>query len=111
MEDRVDGGEADALERLGEQVHDAVEGDRGHDVDEERGDFVQGVEDEAVAPHGDRDGVVAVREAVGADEQPLALGKHPDREHAERVDKVAQIGEEVVVAPFLVRVHSDRHEV
>ncbi len=37
-----------------------MEGYGRHDVDEEAGYFVEGMEDHAVPPHGDRDGVVAV---------------------------------------------------
>ena len=42
------------------QVHDAVQNDGRHDVDEETGDFVQRVEDQTVPPHGDCDSVVAI---------------------------------------------------
>lgn len=47
------------------------------------------MKDEAVAPHGDCDCVITIRKAVCADEQPLAIREYPDRQHAERVDKVA----------------------
>ena len=61
-------------------MNEAVEGYRGHDVDEEAGNFVEGVKDHAVAPHGNGDGVVAVGEAVGADEETFGVGKDPDGE-------------------------------
>ncbi|KAJ8104601.1 hypothetical protein OPT61_g10671 [Boeremia exigua] len=95
-----------------EQMDDAVERHARHDVDEEtvrlarvfvlRGytpdDLVHGVEDERVAPHDDGDGVVAHDQAVGGDEETLRLGEDPDAEDGEDVDKVAQVGQEVVVA-------------
>lgn len=76
--DVVDGGEAGGEDVGGGEMDEAVEGYRGHDVDEEAGDFVEGVEDHTVAPHGDRDGVVAVGEAIGADEEAFRVGKEPD---------------------------------
>ena len=69
------------------------------------------MKDEAVSPHGDRNGVVAICEAVGTDEEPFAFWEYPDRQHAESVDKVTEICEEVVVAPFLVCVCPDGHKV
>ena len=49
-----------------------------HDVNEERGDFVQRMEDQAVPPHGNCDSIVAVGQAVCGDEQPFRLWKCPD---------------------------------
>src|SRR5450432_1399617 len=75
------------------------------------GDFVEAVEDEGVAPHGDCDGVVAVREAVRANEEALGARGCPDGEEAEYVDEVAEVGKEVVVAFAVVGVPSDGHKV
>lgn len=109
--DGVDGGEALALVLVRQEVHQAVEGRAGHDVDEEARDLVEAVEDHRVPPHGDGHRVVPEREAERADEQPLGLWKHPDGQHAEEVDEVAQVRQEVVVPAPVVRVEADWHEV
>lgn len=54
-----------------DKVDEDVQSCAGHDVDEEGCDFVQTVEDQAVAPHGDCYCVVAEGEAEGADEEAL----------------------------------------
>ena len=76
-----------------------------------RGHFIQAVEDEAVAPHGDGDGVVAEGETVGGDEEAFRLREEPDAEDHEEVDEVAEVGEEVVEADFVVVVPAHGHEV
>lgn len=75
------------------------------------GDFVEGVEDERVPPHSDGDRIVTKCEAVCADEEAFRPREDPYTEHAEKVDEVAEIREEIVQAAALVREEADRHEV
>lgn len=69
------------------------------------------MEDEGVTPHCDCDCVVAIREAVGADEEAFRAREDPDGEKCEHIDEVAEICQEVVVAAPLVRIEADRHEI
>jgi len=69
------------------------------------------VEDEAVPPHDDSDRVVAVGEAVGRDEEPFGAWEEPDGQEGEGVDKVAEVGQKIVVAFTMVSVEADRHEI
>ena len=69
------------------------------------------MEDEAVAPHGYCHSVVPERETVGADEETLGLREEPDAQDEQEVDKVAHVGEEVVVADGVVLVPAYGHEI
>lgn len=129
--DVVDGGEAGEEELGWEEVHDCVEAGAGHYVDEQsatnqyldksllgecasedlRSDFVQAMEDETVPPHRYGYRVVAEGEAVGGDEEAFGVREEPDAEDHEQVDEVAEVGEEVVVADFVVVVPAHGHEV
>lgn len=100
-----------AQELVRRQMDHAVQGDWGHDMDEETGHFVQGVEDERVAPHDDGHGIVSIGQTVGADEEPFRLREAPDREQQEEVDKIAQVSEKVVVSLLTVGDESNGHEV
>ena len=74
-------------------------------------DFVHAVEDERVPPHDNGDGVVPHTEAVSGDEKALRVGKDVDGHDHKDVDKVAQIGQEVVVALLVVGDEADGHKV
>jgi hypothetical protein len=69
------------------------------------------VEDETVTPHHDRNRVVAKAQAIRADEKSLGLGEEPNAQHHQKVDKVAQIRQEVVISDLVVLVPSYGHEV
>lgn len=69
--DGPDGGKALALLGWVEKMHNAVQCGARHDVDEERGDLVETVEDQGVAPHDNGYGVVAVGQAVDGCEEAL----------------------------------------
>lgn len=49
------------------EVEECMQDKRRHDVDEETGDFVEGMEDEGVTPHCDGPGIIAIGQAVGGD--------------------------------------------
>jgi hypothetical protein len=74
-------------------------------------DFVQAVEDETVPPHHDRNRIVAEAQAVCTDEQSLGLREEPNAQHHQKVDKVTQIRQEVMIADLVVLVPSYWHEV
>ena len=74
-------------------------------------DFVQAVEDKAVPPHHDRDRVIAEAQAIRADEESLGLREEPNAQHHQKVDKVAEICQEVMIADLVVLVPSYWHEV
>lgn len=92
-------------------MDDTVKCGAGHDVDEQTGDLVHGMEDQRVAPHGDGYCVVAQRQTESADEEAFAAGEEPDAQDHEEVDKIAKVGEEVVVAYLVVLVPANRHEI
>ena len=73
--------------------------------------FIKRVKDHRVPPHGDRHSIVAIRQAVRADEKALRLGKDPHAEEQEEVDKVAEIREKVVITPLMVRIKANGHKV
>lgn len=73
--------------------------------------LIQRMEDQAVPPHGDGDGVVAEGEAICADEEALGLREEPYGEDQEEVNEVAEVGEKVVEANFVVVVPANWHEV
>ena len=64
-----------------------------------------------VPPHSYGNGVISKGKAVGADKQSFRCREGPDSQHAHEVDKVAKIGQEVMVSALLVGVVSNRHEV
>lgn len=64
-----------------------------------------------VSPHGNRYRIVAICEAVGADEESLRLGGNPDYQQEQQIDKVAEVGQKIMVAPLPISVISDGHEV
>ena len=80
-------------------------------MDEEGGDFVEGMENHRVPPHSNCPSVVAVGKTVGTDEETPRIWEDPYRQEKEDVDKVAEIGEEVVVATLMVGIEADRHEI
>ena len=80
-------------------------------MDKQAGDFVQGVENQGVPPHDNSDGIVAVCKTVGADEEAFGSGEGPNGKQAERIDEIAEVGEEIVIALAMVGVESDRHEI
>lgn len=92
-------------------MHNAVKSYTGHDVDEETDNLVHGMENERVPPHDNGNGVVPESKAVGTDEHALGAREDPETEHQQSVDKVAEIGEEVVVALFVVGIVAQGHEV
>lgn len=69
------------------------------------------MEDQRITPHGDGRGVVSKGQTVSTDEQPLRTREGPDRKHAEQVDKIAQIGQEIVVSLGMIGIVADGHEV
>lgn len=73
--------------------------------------LVHTVEDHGVAPHGDCSRIVSEGQAEGANKEPFRVGEDPDTQHAEQIDKVAEIGQEVVVALRMVREVADGHEI
>lgn len=73
--------------------------------------LIHAVENQGIPPHGDGRRVVSKGQAVGTDEQPFGTRECPDGEHAEQVDKVAQIGQEVVVSLGVVGIPADGHEI
>lgn len=93
------------------QMHQAMQDHGRHNVNEQRRDFIQRVEDQRVPPHGNRPGVIPVGKAVGRYHETAGVWEDPDREQEEDIDKVAEIGEEVVVATLVVGVVADWHEV
>ena len=79
-------------------------------MDEQRRDFVEVVEDEAVAPCYDRAGKGALGEAVARDEERGVAREEPDVDEVENGAGVAEVEEEVVPRAFLVVVRTDREE-
>lgn len=92
-------------------MNENVERNAGHNVDEETSDFVEAVENHRVPPHGYCDRVVSKCQAVCADEQSFRVWEEPDGAHAQEVDKVAEISQEIMVSSLAVGVIADRHEV
>lgn len=92
-------------------MDNAMECSAWHDVDEQTGDFIQGMEDQRVSPQNNSDGIVAKSQAVCADEQSLAVGEEPNGKNKEQIDEIAEIGQEVVIADLVIFVPSDGHEV
>ena len=126
MSDRVDGGETDFLEFRSREMDDAMEGHRRHEVDEETkgsaktprsetdtlpGNLVQRMKHHRIPPHGNRDSVVAIRQAVGAYEEPLRPRRDPDGQQEQEIDKVAEVGQEIMVAALLICIIPDWHEI
>ena len=109
--DIIDGGEACEQDIARREMDHAMQNNGWHDMDKERGDLVEGVENHAIAPHGDGNGVIAVGEAVGADEKPLGPWECPDGEHGEQVDKIAKVEKKVMVALPVVSEVTNGHEV
>ena len=73
--------------------------------------LVHTVEDHRVAPHGDRSRIVSESQAESANKEPFRVGEDPNTQHAEQIDKVAEISQEVVVALSMVREVADGHEI
>lgn len=93
------------------EMDHAVQGGAWHDVNKQTSDFIQGMEDERVSPHGNGDSIVSQSEAESADEETLAGREEPDAEDEEEVDKIAEIGEKVMVANLVILVPANGHEV
>jgi len=79
------------LKLFGNEMHQTVEGDARHYVNEQTGDLVEAVEHHRVPPHGNGNGVVSECETVRADKESLRIGKEPDSTHAQEVDEIAEI--------------------
>lgn len=69
------------------------------------------MEDHRVPPHGNSYGVVPISQAICADKKPLGLRSDPYGKEHEEIDEVAEVGKEVMVAPFVVSIVSKRHEI
>lgn len=69
------------------------------------------MKDERVPPHGNSDCIIPKGQAKGADKETLAAREEPDGQDHEQVDKVAQVGQEVVVANLVVCVPPNGHEI
>lgn len=69
------------------------------------------MENQRVSPHGYRPSIVSVSQAVGCDHETSRIRKDPDREQKKDVNKVAKIGQEVMVATFMISVIADGHEI
>lgn len=80
-------------------------------MNEQRGDFVERVKDQAVPPHSNGYRVVAISETVGGDEEAFRMRECPDRKKHEQIDEIAQVGQKVVVAFLVVGDVTDGHEV
>ena len=92
-------------------MDEAVKADAGHDMNEETGHLVETVEDHRVSPHGNGNGVVSEGKTVCADEESLRIREEPDSAHAQEVDKITEISQEVMVTPSMVCVPTNGHEV
>lgn len=99
------------LELFGDEVDKAVEADAGHYMNEQTGHLVETVENHRVSPHGDGNGIVSEGETVCADEESLRIGKEPYSAHAQEIDEITEISQEVVVTPPMVCVPTNGHEV
>ena len=64
-----------------------------------------------ISPHGNSYCVVPESEAVSTDKEPLRLWCYPYCEQQQEIDKIAHVGEEVVVASLMVCVISYGHEI
>lgn len=73
-------------------------------------DLVHTVEHHRVPPHGDCNRIVSESQAERANEKPFRVREDPNTQHAEQIDKVAEIGQEVVVAFSMVCKVADGHE-
>lgn len=51
------------------EMNEAVESYGWHDVNEEARNLVQGMEYQGIAPHGDRDRIIAICQAIRANEK------------------------------------------
>lgn len=80
-------------------------------MDEETCNFVEAMENHRVSPHGYRNCIITKSETEGADEEAFGLGKDPDTEEHHEVDKVAKVGQEVVVPYFAIREIPNGHEI
>lgn len=109
--DGIDSWESFSLILRREQVDQAMKGDARHYVNEETGYFVEAVENHRISPHSYSNGVVSKCEAVCTDEKTFRVGEEPDCAHAKEVDKIAKIRQEVVIASFVIRIITNRHEV
>ena len=69
------------------------------------------MKDHRISPHGDGDGIVSERQTERADKKSLRLGEEPDSAHAQEVDEITEISQEVMITPFLVCIPSNGHEV
>ena len=69
------------------------------------------MEDQRIAPHSNSRRVITKCKTERSDKQPFGVGEDPDGCHVEEVDKVAQIGQEVVVTFGVVGEITNGHEV
>lgn len=69
------------------------------------------MEDHRVPPHGNSYRVVPISQAICADKQALRLRSDPYGKEHEKIDEIAEVSEEVVIAPFMVGVVANRHKV
>lgn len=109
----------------GHEMRNAVEGHARHDVNEQADllvlpvfelphvprDLVHGMKYERIPPHCNRNGIVAKGQAKGADEQTLAAWESPNAQREQKIDKVAEVGQEIMVADLTVCKEADRHKV
>ena len=92
-------------------MDDAVQSGARHNVNEQRGDLVETMENERVAPHDDGDGIISKSQAVCCREESLRAGKGPQAQGQEQVDEVTKVRQEVVIASSAIKQEADRHEV
>lgn len=73
-------------------------------MDEQRGHFVEIVEDQAIPPSNDGTGKRSMRQAVASREECRAIRHSPNPDKIEDVGVVAQVEEEIMPCSLLVDV-------
>lgn len=92
-------------------MNETMKCNAGHDVNEQGCDLVEAVEHERVTPHDDSHSIIAKGETVCCSEESFGAWKSPYAERYQKVDKVAQIREEVMHSLPFVGEDTDRHEI